>query len=224
MSEILLPKSRDGRQYLSYSQIKSWKSAKSFNLSIEGKLEYMLEYFFGEEFGDMGWAQFGTEVEEYITERKHADKFTDKEKETLDSITTLGVFQKEGWIHFDDFDVLLYIDDCTTDLSHIRDYKTASENSSKQYYKDDYWQMDVYGMFCKQETGKLPEKAEMVIIERAGNCFRGGGRGVLSVKDRVWYHDRELTEKRQMILKQDIKDVAYEISECYKMFLKLTGC
>lgn len=252
MGELILPKKRDGRQYLSYSQIKSWNSMKSFNLSINGKFEYILEYFFGEDFGDMGWAEFGQDVENYICYRdmdpsRIADldakviadnkkygkneklvseslkAFAPEEKKVLETITPLGVFQQEGLIHFDDFDVLLYIDDATEDFMHIRDYKSASENSSKQYYKDDYWQLDVYGMWVKQEFARLPEKAEVVIIERAGNCFRGGGRGVLSVKDRVWYHERELTEKRQMLLKQQIKTTAKEISDCYKMFLKLKG-
>ncbi len=251
---MLLPKVNDqGKPYLSYSQIKSWQSKRSFNLGIAGRLEYMLGYFFKEDFGDMGWAEFGQDVENYICYRdmtpeqvaeldkevilnnekydkdeklvsKSLTSFNQKEQKILKSIETLGVFQKEGRIDFGDFEVLLYIDDCNESLSHIRDYKSASENSSKQYYKDDYWQLDVYGMWVKQETGKLPEKAEVVIVEREGNCFRGGGRSVLKVKDRVWYHDRDLTEERQDVLRENIIRTALEISEYYEMFLKMLKC
>lgn len=222
MSQLLLPKKdEEGNQYLSYSQIKNWNSLKSFNLSVLGKMEYILEYFFGEDFGDMGWAEFGQDVEDYITIKESANKFTDAEKKVMDSIKTLGVFQKEIEINFEDFYLKGFIDDMTEDFMHIRDYKSASDNSRKQYYKDDYWQLDVYGMWVKQEKGKLPEKADVVIVERAGNCFRGGGRKVLSVKNEVWYHDRELTEERQEILKNKILTTAQEISDAYKVFLKM---
>lgn len=213
---LLLPKG-----HLSYSQITSWNENKSFNLRVPGNLEYILGYFFGEEFPDWGWGQFGTEVEEYICEKKHIENFTNREREVLDSIVPLGTFQQEGFIEFDGFRVKLYIDDATEDLSHIRDYKTASDKSRQKYYQDDYWQLDTYGMWVKQQTGKLPEKAELVIIERTGNAFKGGGRSALQVGDQIWQHYRELTEERQEILREKIIKTAHEISNCYQTFLKL---
>ena len=133
-NNIVLPRTDDeGNYYISYSQIKNWNSDKSFNLGILGKLEYILQYFFGEDFGDMGWAEFGKDVEDYITERKQASKFNDTEKKTLESIETLGVYQQQIKIDFDGFYLLGYIDDMNVDRTHIRDYKTASLNSSKQY-------------------------------------------------------------------------------------------
>lgn len=224
-NKIVLPKStEDGTPYISYSQIKNWNDPKSFNLRVEGKLEYMMQYFLGDEFPDVGWGIFGTEVEEYILERKHVQNFDDSERKVLDTIKPLDIAQQEGYIKFDGFFLKLYIDDCTKDYMHIRDYKTASLNSSKKYYTPEYWQLDTYGMWVRQETGKLPDKAELVIIEREGNCFRGGGRGVLRVKDEVWYHDRELTEERQDTLRQNIIDTAHEISEYYKVYLKMLEC
>lgn len=219
---LLLPKKDDeGRPYISYSQIKNWNDMKSFNLKVPGKLEYILEYFFSEEFPDWGWGQFGTEVEEYICERKHQQNFTNSEREVLDSIEPLGVFQKEGWIDFDEFRLKLYIDDAVEDFSHIRDYKTASDNSRKKYYEPDYWQMDTYGMWVKQETGKLPDTAELVIIERTGNPFRGGGRSALKVGEKIWTHNRELTEERQKELEETVVNTAEEIASVYSTFLKL---
>ncbi|MCK5015696.1 MAG: PD-(D/E)XK nuclease family protein [Candidatus Peribacteraceae bacterium] len=225
MSKIVLPRTdKEGNYYISYSQIKNWNSDKSFNLKILGKMEYILEYFFKEDFGDMGWAQFGTEVEEFILERKHSGVFTSKEKEVLETITPLEVPQQEIRIEFDGFYLKGFMDDATKDFKHIRDYKTCSLNSSKQYYEDGYYQLDIYGMWVKQETGALPEKAEVVMVERAGSAFKWGGRKNLSVKEEVWNHDRELTEERQEYLRGYINKTALEISEVYKVFLKMKGC
>lgn len=248
---IVLPKTlEDGTPYVSYSQIKNWNSLKSFNLKIPGNLEYIMEYFFGEKFGDMGWAEFGQDVENYICYRDFSEEqikeldaqvlannkkygkdeklisaslasFTEEEKKIMNTIEPLGVFQQEAIIDFGRFKLLGYIDDMSKDITHIRDYKSASDNSRKQYYEDDYYQTDIYAMWVKQETKKLPEKTDVVIVERAGNCFRGGGRSVLSVKGQVWYHERQINVERQIYLKKYIEKTVKEISDCYKVFLKL---
>ena len=219
MSSIKLPRTtEDGVPYISYSQWKMWKEAKSFNLRVEGKLEYMLEYFFGEEFPDMGWAHFGNIVEDYVTEKKGAGMFGQKEKDLMDSIETLGVFQQEAWLDLGDFKLRGFLDDMTEDGTWIRDYKTASENSSKKYYQDDYYQLDIYAMWILQEFGILPEKMEVCIIERKGNPFKGED---LVVGDNVWYVDRPINPMRIQELREDIIKVTHEISGYYKTFLKL---
>jgi hypothetical protein len=117
MSEIILPRQDDdGSYYISYSQFSSYKSMKSFNLSILGKHEYMRSYFLNERHPDQGWAEFGQDVEDYICYRDLSKKevqkmdqereennekllseifssFTDVEKETLNKIEPLGNFQ-----------------------------------------------------------------------------------------------------------------------------------
>lgn len=224
MGQLILPRTdKDGRSYISYSQVNLWNDLKGFNTGGLGTHEYIRSYFLGEDWPEMGWGTFGSEVEDYICERKHADNFDAEEKAVLDTIEPIGVFQKEIKIEFDDFYLLGYIDDCNEELSHIRDFKTASLNSSKKYYKDDYYQLDIYAMYAKQVTGKLPEKLEVCIIEREGNCFRGGGRSVLRVKENVWYHERETNEERQAFLRDYIIRTAHEISAHYIAFLKLTG-
>lgn len=68
---INLPKKTDqGIPYISHSQYKLWKEAKSFNLGINGKIEYFASYFLGYKFPDKGWGEFGNDVETYITERR----------------------------------------------------------------------------------------------------------------------------------------------------------
>ena len=251
MSKLILPrKDKEGKYYISYSQATSWNDKRSFNLGIEGRLEYMLSYFHKVRFPDQGWAMFGEDAENYVCYKDltnkevgeldainlanlkegrdlrlvgdSIDSFTEREKEIMDAIEPLGVFQKEIKIDFGDFYVLGYIDDALGDFKKIRDYKTCSENSSSRYYKDDYFQLDLYSMWVKQELGYYPDVLEVCMIERKGNCFgMVERRDVLSVGNKVWYHNRVTTEDRQKYLKDYILRTALEISSYYKTFLEL---
>lgn len=218
---LSLPRSLEGKPYISYSQYTNWRSKKSFNMGIEGRYEYMLNYMFDHTWADMGWAEFGNQVEDYICERRGAENFEEGELQLMDSITPLGVFQKQFLLEFDEFYLLGFIDDATEDFKHIRDYKTCSKNSSKKYYGDEYYQLDIYAMWVKQEFGYLPDTLEVCMIERTGNPFKGGGRSVLKVGENVWYHRRETTPERQQALKNDITKAAHEIAEFWTVYQKL---
>lgn len=246
MEKIILPRqAEDGNYYISYSQYNSFKSLKSFNLGIEGKHEYIRTYFLNETHPDQGWAEFGQDVEDYIcygslnkTKLKKIDKersdnnqklvsevisgFNQDEKNTLSKIEPLGNFQVEVNLKIlPNVFIKGYIDDATKDLTHIRDYKTCSKNSSKKYYGDDYYQLDIYSAWVKQETGEFPKKAEVCMIERKGNCFGlVERRDLLTVGNEVWYNDREIYKDRVDYVVDDIKKVVSEISDLYKVFLK----
>lgn len=219
---MILPRiDHNGEYYISYSQITSWLDPKGFDTGLPGKQEYIRKYFLGETFEDTkGFALFGTQVEGYITERQYADVFTDKEKAVLETITPLGVFQKEFKLRYDGFYVLGYIDDCTQDLTKIRDYKTASKKSGKKYEEDSYFQLDLYSLAVKQETGQLPKELEVCIIERLGNGFNGG-RDVMTVGNDVWYVQRQTNKKRLNELEKTILATTEEISKYYNVFTKL---
>lgn len=216
---IQLPKTnKEGKPKISYSQYQSWNDLKSFNLGVDGKYEYMAKYFLGCNYKDKGWAEFGNDVEAYITLGEKSEKFNEKELFTLDKIQTLGNFQVEGEIDFGDFVLQLFIDDTLPDFKKIRDYKTASVNSKAKYYKDTYVQLDIYAKWVLQKYGFIPE-AEVCIIERLGNCMHGGGRSKLSVGNSIWYNPVVCTEERMNVLEQDIRRVVHEISDHYKMYL-----
>lgn len=221
---IDLPKKDENNvNYISYSQIKMWNEEKTFLKNYSGKEGYIRRYFFKEKEEDFtGYSQFGTEVENYITLRMDGDKFSNKEKQLLETIKPLGVFQKEFRLEYDDFYVIGYIDDLTEDFSKIRDYKTASEKSSKKYYEDDYHQLDLYSLGVKSITNKLPKEMEVVCIERIGNGFRGG-RSSLYVGENVWYIPRKTNKKRLDSLEKNIISSVKEISEYYKVFNKLNN-
>ena len=216
-----LPRSKEGIPYISYSQYRSWNDPKSFHLGVKGKYEYMLDYFFDEDFPDMGWAQFGEEVEGYICQRSFSEAFSPEEKKVLETIEPLGLFQHEFFLRFDGFGLLGFIDDAKEDFSHIRDYKTCSKSSSKKYYKDDYYQLDIYAMWVQQNFGHLPETLEVMMIERTGNPFKGGGRSVLKVGEQVWSHYRETSQERINFLREDIRRTAEEIAVTWEVFQKM---
>jgi len=218
---IQLPRvTESGKPRISYSQIRSYKSKKSFNLQIDGSLEYMIEYFMGHKFPDVGWGEFGHDVEGYIGERKFAEKFDEDEKKILDNIEPLGVLGEEFEIDFGEFVLVMIIDDRAKDWAKIRDYKTASKNSSKRYYEEDYKQLDIYALKPYMESGFIPE-LEVKVIERKGNCMFGGGRDVLKVGKEVWTIQRETSEERLEVIKNEIFTTVIEISDLYKEYLKL---
>ncbi len=224
IANIELPRQdEDGNYYISYSQYTTWKDQKSFNLQTIGKQEYFLGYFFGHRFPDMGWGQFGTEVEGYICEREYADSFLPHEKRILEEIKPLGVFQQEIkiWL-FANVYIKGFIDDMLPGFTHLRDYKTASDKSRLKYYKDDYVQLDIYAMFGLQETGKLPEKLEVFIVERLGNCHgEVERRDLLSVGTGQWVHERTTSIDRINKIRAELIAACYEISDAFKLFKKI---
>lgn len=212
-----------GKPMVSWSQIEVFNDKKGFNTGLLGRHEYMRKYFLGEKYDDMGWGTFGTEAQEYIQEGKHSDKFTAAEKKVLDTITPLDIFEQPVILDFKTFIVLGFIDGLSEDWKKMRDIKTKSENSKKDLFTGKKHQLELYSLFVEQEKGFLPE-CEYVIVERLGGreCMMGGGRNVLSVGERVWYEPYKITKKRLAETKKLVKSTVKEISNCYKVFLKLS--
>jgi hypothetical protein len=246
MSLIKLPKSYkgdkkefQGKPMVSWSQIETWIGKKGFNTGLLGKYEYMRKYFLGETYPDMGWGTFGNEAEAYITIRDKdistikdprdvaslegaIRNFTPKEKAIMEQIEPLGNFQHEAVIDFKDFVLLGYIDDLSDDFSHIRDYKTKSEGSKRGLTSNKTYQLEVYTLYIQKMLKKEVKKWEYCIIERLGGaeCMRGGGRDVLTIGDRIWYEEKQVTPERLVETEQLILDTVKDISDHYKTFLK----
>jgi hypothetical protein len=249
MEDIILPRQdENGEYYISYSQLTSFTSESGFNTGLLGMYEYFQRYFLKEGWPDQGWALFGIHVEDYIcyngksaeeiakldkeciengqpTVTEALNAFTDEEKETLNKIEPLGNFQVKVKLYlYDNVYLLGYIDDAKDNFSTIRDYKTASKNSKKRYYTEDYKQLDLYSLWVREETGKLPETMEVKIIERKGNCFgMVERRDLLSVGKEIWTIERETSEERLFMLESWMKKQVIEVSNYYKTFLKLNG-
>lgn len=213
-------KNKDGKPYISYSQIKAWKSEKSFNLDIKGRIEYMIEYFHGHQFSDKGWSEFGNDVESYIVKRECSNKFNSSERAVLNKIVKLDLQAVSMEIDFGDFVLLMIIDDASKDFSKIRDYKTGSKSSLAQYKTPEYKQLDVYALGVYETYGFIPE-CEVLAIERKGNCMFNGSRKNLSVGDDFWIIQRKVSFEDIQAIKSEIIATAKEISSYYSTYLKL---
>jgi len=217
---IDLPKKdKNGTPMTSYSQCSMFNKDKGFNIqSCEGKYEYIQRYFLGKQFPDtMGWAAFGNKVEDAI-EKQDFSKFTKEEAEVLKKVPHHPVFQKELIVPFDGFNLRMFIDNATEDLSDFVDFKTGSENSIKQYYDKSYNQLEVYALGIKKVTGKLPKTSKVIAIMREGNPFRGEplkvGKGHRFIDRKIKLDDIKRTEEW-------IYETVEEISKYYKVFKQI---
>ena len=217
-----LPNKDDkGVPYMSYSQKTSWEAKEGFSTKLLGRKEYMLHYFFNVDFPDVGWAEFGHKVGKALEDNDFSN-FTEEEANTLSKVTRLDLFEKKVVINFDEQGFYLYgfIDTCTSDLSYIKDYKTASEKSKSKYEKSDYDQLDIYALGVFQETGKYPEKMDVEVISRTGNAFKGGS-SVLGVGKDIWIIEKKIDKQRLEEVKQQVLNTASEISDYYTVFQRL---
>jgi len=217
-----------GKPCVSWSQVESFNSKTGFNTGLLGKYEYIQKYFLGYKFPDLGWGDFGSQVENYITERRNGDNFNEKEKQTLNKIKPLGVFQEEILIYLEELDTVVfgYLDDFTPPKNNkvelLRDYKTKSKSSKKDLHKPEKKQIEIY-IIGLQQKGLEVQNAEYCIIERLGGyeCMQGGGREVLKVGNEIWYESYNFTDKSIKETRKMLVRTIKEISSLYKTYLKI---
>lgn len=233
-----------GKYYISWSSCESFNDKSGFNTGLVGEFEYILNKFCNTKFPDLGWGDFGSETEAYITLRDQKDlsnieekvlkefnnsliNFTDKEKAVLNSIIPLGVYQTEICYYIEELDIIVlgYIDDHSIVRKNIiallRDYKTKSEASKKDLHDAKKHQIELYVLGLRQQ-GYEVLNAEYCIIERFGGkeCMNGGGRHSLSIGNRVWYEKYSWDEERLKVTHQMIIDTAKRVSSLYSTYIK----
>lgn len=233
-----------GKHYISWSSCESFNDKSGFNTGLLGEFEYILNKFSKIDFQDMGWGDFGSEVEVYITLKNTSDlskveektlkdlekskiNLSDREKEVLDKIEPLGVFQTEICYYVEKLDIIVlgYIDDHSPAkdgiIEKLRDYKTKSESSKKDLHLAKKYQIELYILGLRQQ-GYEVNSAEYCIIERLGGreCMNGGGRQVLSVGNKVWYEPYKWDEKRLQETEVMVVETAKKISSIYETYLK----
>lgn len=219
---LTLPKSnKDGRPYISYSQYNKWKTKKK---------DYIKSYFLGERFEGNAYTDFGSLVGEAL-ENNDYSAFTKTEAKVLAKVTRLNEFEREINWDLGDFVVNGYID--TNDLlldgpepsanglvDNIVDYKTGDLNKIEVYEADDYDQVTIYAGAIEQETGKLPSKGWVELIERTGNAFRGEE---LKLGKEVVVIPQDVSEEAVQAVKKNLIKVAKDISAHYKVFNALNS-
>lgn len=236
-----------GKQYVSWSQIESFNDKSGFNTGLLGEFEYLIKYFSKIKFPDLGWGQFGSEAEAYITLRNQSDlsnvepkviqelqeaikNFKDKEKIVLNKIEPLGVFQEEVCYYVEELDIIVlgYIDDMTpaveNNIKLLRDYKTKSESSKKDLHDPKKHQIEIYTS-ALQQRGLTVENAEYCIVERLGGreCMNGGGRESLFIGERIWYEPYKWDAERLKVTHKMIVETVKKISDLYITYTKYFG-
>lgn len=220
-NRIILPKKdKEGKQYLSYSQITTWK---------KNKRDYMRQYFFGESFDGNQYTDFGKQIGEAL-ENNDFSAFTEEEQKLLKTIPRYDEFEREIKLECNGFYVKGYIDSNTKTykkqgkkqvelVEKILDYKTGEiDKKYGDYSSPDYTQLDIYAAGILQDTGLLPKEAKVILIQRDGNAY---AKEKLTLGDKFVIIDREISIKRCAEIVKDIQKIAEEISSYYNVFLKL---
>ena len=221
--QLLLPKTdEEGRSYISYSQIKTWKKSKR---------DYIRQYFMGEDGPEAlkPYGDFGTKVGEAL-ENNDFTSFTKEEQEILKQIPRYDEFEREVKLEMDGFYVKGYIDSNT--LVHktknkkqvelvekILDYKTGDIGKRKEEYEsEDYIQLPIYAAGIKQDTGYLPSECHVILIQRDGNAFAGEelrlGKEFITIT-------KDITQNLVDKVLEEVQVTAEEVSAYYTTFLKL---
>ena len=216
---MLPKKDKEGVPYISYSQANLWSDVKGYNTGMDGKIEYMLSYFYKVNFPDVGFGGFGGKVGTSLEEGDFS-AFSTSEIDTLRKVERLDIFEKEIRIPFDGFYLVGYIDTCTEDLKYIKDYKTASHSSKEKYYTDDYKQLMIYAKGVHCEKGYYPERMNVEIIERKGNAFNGG-IDALSLGENIWIVEKEISAEKIEEVAKYVEKTALEISEYWSVWKKI---
>jgi len=218
-TKIELPKkNEEGKSYISYSQYSKWKTSKK---------DYIKSYFLGERFEGNAYTEFGSLIGEAL-ENNDFSSFSPKERELLSKVTRFDQFEREIVWDFGDFFVKGFID--TNDLfvdgvkpdvvTTIVDYKTGDSNKVSVYEADDYDQVAIYAGAIEQETGHLPTKGWVELIERTGNAFKGEE---LKLGGKVFTIPQDLSKEKIEQTRVKVLAVAKDISGFFKVFNKLNS-
>lgn len=212
-NHLLLPKKdEEGMYYLSYSQKTKWKKSKR---------DYIRKYFFGEDEDNSGlqkYGDFGHRVGGAF-ENDDYSSFEPDEIAFLKTIPKYDQFEREIRLNMDGFYLKGFIDTNTDDLDKLADYKTGEiAKRQAEYESDEYEQLDIYSAAIEQETGKLPTDVKVFLIGRSGNAFQ---REELTLTKEFVTITKEVTMERIEAVKKSVQSVAEEISDYYRVYLKL---
>lgn len=220
MSEVkvkvlnLPKKDKDGLQYLSYSQISTWKKSKR---------DYIRRNFFKEKEDNAGlqrYGDFGHKVGEAL-ENNNYSAFTKPEQDFLKTIPRYDEFERKINLQMEGFYIMGFIDTNSSCLTRMADYKTGDiEKKRGDYESDDYIQLDIYAAAVEQELGFIPEDIKVLLVGRSGNGF--AGEDLLLTGEYITITKKIDAESIARVKKQ-VQEIAEEISDYYTAFLELTA-
>lgn len=200
-------KDKDGMSYLSYSQISCF---------IKSREQYYKTYILKEPFIGNEYTEFGNKVGIALQSNDFSE-FTEPEKNILSKVKRHDVFERKTILRYDGFYVIGYIDSCSEDLTHIIDYKTGGAKKEHEYIKDEYTQLVYYALSIKQETGVVPQKANVEFIRRKGNLYRG--EKLMVANEHPISINIDISEKRLRQVYWNTIKIAESISKYYNEML-----
>jgi|GEM_PF-1523715 hypothetical protein len=218
-SKIILPRQdKEGKYYISYSQISKFKRSKR---------EYIRQYFFGEDTASEAlkkYGAFGHLIGEAF-ENNDFSAFEGEDKKFMEGVKKYDEFEREIKLKMNGFYVKGFIDSNTKPSKHkkpyikkILDYKTGDVDKKRtDYSSPEYNQLEIYASALKQEFGKLPDIAHVVLIGRNGNAFNGEE---LTLSRRIAIIERSMDQDLIDVVLKDVQETAEEISRLYQVFLK----
>jgi len=176
MSKYLnLPKQKDGKPYISYSQHTSFNET-----SEEFRYQMILNYIFGikmpSRFGL--YATYGNHCGEYIETqgKKRGDLLSDSDCKILDGIMKdfpkTSEYEREVWIDRGNYFILGFEDrwePIEPALCDVEDFKTGSIVKKKAHYASQkYGQTTLYS-FSEESKGIKVRDSFVTLIDRGGN-------------------------------------------------------
>jgi hypothetical protein len=197
-------KDKHNISYLSYSQISTFKRSPE---------DYYNQYILNMPFEGNEYTSFGTKVGEAL-EKNDYSLFSENEKRVLTKAKRLDVFERKTILEYDGFYVIGFIDSLSYDFTEILDYKTGGVGKNYEYSKDDYYQLQIYALSIRQETGITPQKGTVQFITRGGNINKGES---LQVKNTpIIEINIDLSIERLRKVYWGVLNTAKQISQFYK--------
>ena len=154
-------KDKQGRPYLSYSQIAMFKRSRQ---------QYLETYIFNKPFETNAWVEFGAKVGTALQENEFKN-FSLREEKILRQITRLDIFEKRIKYDLGEFYIIGNIDTASQDLKKLVEYKTGGKDKELQYLEPQYIQPQIYALGIEQETGSAPDSVTLEFIRRTGNPY-----------------------------------------------------
>lgn len=238
MSKIILPRiykseggkfaHLDGLPKLSYSQITAWNEKKY-------QPDYIRQYFFGEKQDSGAYAAFGSACGESLEHRGQKLEYSnpllsEKDIEILNSINLEegAIYEREVTYEVKDtkgnvlFVLQGFIDKntMTKKKTNILDYKTGNIGKKRDFYGGEEYNQTIFYMGALIEEGYEVGECGVEILDRKGNAFRGES---LYLSGETEYIPTPFTKARFNSFIKDATKIAKEISEYYKVLLKVRG-
>lgn len=213
-----------GKYKLSNSQ------ATSYN-DEEYQSEYYLQYFLGVEVPGNDFSEFGNGVGDYISsfaECKPEIKncLTDKDIEHIHKLVFFPpncIYEDEICVDFGDFVVEGYIDRCEylEDGVKIVDYKTLNIDTKSAYYASDDYRQTVLYAFQKEREGHKILESSVHGLGRKGSSIQGTGNFKMRLSGLDIKIPTPYSKERAEEMQNWFKTIAHQISEDYKVYLKV---